>query len=152
MKKTLAALLAVTLLTLCCASALAYTGDVTLAGVQAFSDKEGKDYVGTIPAFTSILVNAYRNGVAQAYVNGQVVYVRASGLLHNRFSPSYGAGLKAGTQIFQRPSSSASSSSVGNTRVYVYGVKHGWALVRTTGKGIYGFVPVDRLLNVTPLK
>ena len=152
MKKTLAALLAVTLLTLCCASALAYSGDVTLCAVEAFSDKEGKNYVGTVPAYTSILVNAYKHGVAQAYVNGQVVYMKASGLLRNRYSPKYGAGLKAGTQIFQRPSSSASSSSVGNTLVYVYGVKRGWALVRTTGKGVFGFVKADKLFNLTPLK
>lgn len=152
MKKTLAALLSVTLLTLCLASALAYTGDVTVTEVRAFSDPAGQDYVGTIPAYTSVLVNACKNGVAQTYVNGQVVYVKASGLLRNRLSPSYGAGIKAGTLVYQRPSGSASSAAVGNTLVYVYAVKHGWALVRTAGKGVFGFVQASKLMNPTPLK
>ena len=153
MKKTLAALLALTLLlSLCCASALAYTGDVTVTALEAFSDKEGKNPVGTIPAFTSVLVNCIKHGFAQIYVNGQVVYVKASGLFRDRKSPRYGAGLSAGTQLYQRPSASSDATTVGNTLVYVYAVKYGWALVRATGNGAYAFVRANKLLNVTPLK
>lgn len=151
-KKILAALLALTLLTLCLASALAFSGDITVTGVKAFSDKEGKNYVGTIPAYTAVLVNAVKKGVAQAYVNGQVVYVKASGLLRNRVSPSYVAGIKSGARVYQRPSSSASSATVDNTLVYVYRIKHGWALVSTTTKNMFGFVPASSLLNLTQLK
>ncbi len=153
MKKLFAAVLAVALILSLCASALAYTGDVTVKDVKAYSDKEGKEYVGTIPAYTTVLVSGTKYGVAQIYVKGKVLYVKASGLLNGRGKAEYGAGLKAGTRVYQRATTSATDFTLdSNTLVYVYTVENGWALVRTTNKGIYGFVPTSKLIGVSKLK
>ena len=152
MKKLFAAILAAALILSLCASALAYSGDVTTKSLKAYDEK--KEAVGTVPAATAVLVDSVKNGVAKIIVKGKTaVYVDASGLLNGRGKAEYGAGLKAGTKVFQRASSSAESYALkGDAKVYVCSVESGWALIRTVNKSFFGFVPTNKLIGLTHLK
>ncbi|MBR1821558.1 MAG: hypothetical protein IJ769_08050 [Clostridia bacterium] len=150
MKKTMVATLAVALLlTLLCGTALAYNGDLTATDAKAYSNASMTEYVGTIPAGTSVLVRSY-DGYADVYVNGKVVYIDASDLLHTDIPSDYVATLVKGTKVYQRPASSAKSAKLKKDgSVKVCAVSGDWALVQTTGsKGIYGFVKVSKLTDI----
>lgn len=150
MKKTMIAILAMALLlTLFCGTALAYNGDLTTTATKAYSSPAMTEYVGTIPAGTSVLVRSY-DAYADVYVDGKVVYIDASDLLRSDISSDYIATLVKGTKVYQRPASSAKSAKIkkdGNVKIC--SISGDWALVQTTGKkGIYGFVKVDKLTDI----
>ena len=154
MKKTLIAILSMALLlTLFCGSALASTGDVTTSAAKAYSDAAMTQYVGTIPAGTAVLVRS-RDGYADVYLNGKVVYVDVADLLSGDISGDYDATLVKGTVIYQRATTSAKSYTIkADGSVNVCAVSGDWALVRTTGsKRLYAFVKIDKLTNIRPAK
>lgn len=140
---------AVLLLTLVCGSALALTGDVTIKAAKAYSDPEFKTYIGTIPKYTAVMVRAYGT-YADVVVNGVECYVKPSTLSQGKYvSKALGtATLIKGAKVFQRPTASAKVSTNKKARkVYVYAVKNGFAMIRTT-KGVYGFVHTSDLNNL----
>ena len=150
MKKTFVAILAMALmLTLCCGSALAYTGDLTATETKCYTTAAMTEYVGSIPAGTSVLVRSY-DTYADIYVNGKVVYVKASDLLHTDIPTDYLATLKKGTKVYQQADGDAKCGKLKkNLAVKVCAISGDWALVQTTGgKGIYGFVKVSKLTGI----
>ena len=150
MKKTLMAILAMALmLTLFCGSALAYTGDLTTSNALAYADAAMTTFVGVIPAGTSVLVRSY-DSYADVYVNGKVVYIKTSDLLHAEISSDYEATLVKGTKVYQRASTSANSAKLKKSgKVKVCAVSGDWALVQSTGKkGVYGFVKISKLTDI----
>jgi len=152
MKKiALSILAAVLLLTLVCGSAFAVTGDITVKAAKAYADPNFTKYVGTIPAKTSVLVRAY-GSYADVYVNGVEVYVKPSTLTCGKKDYDYigYATLKSGSKVYQRPTTASRySTASSSTKVLVYAVSNGAALIRTTDKGVFGFVNVK---NLTDLK
>ncbi len=150
MKKTFVAILSMALLlTLFCGSALAYTGDLTATATKCYADAAMTHYVGTVSAGTSVLVNSYHDS-AEIYVNGKVVYVDASDLVHTDIPSDYLATIVKGTKIYQQASTSAKSYKVRkNYSVKVCAISGNWALVQTTGKkGLYAFVKVSKLADI----
>ena len=150
MKKMLIAVLAVVLLLVIgCGSALAYTGDLTTSDTKIYSDSGMTNYVGVIPAGTSVLVRSYET-YADVYYNGKVVYVKASDLLHGDITGDYNATLLKGTKVYQRANTSAKSYKVkGAVTVNVCAVAGDWALVRTlNSKGVFAFVKVSKLVDI----
>ena len=150
MKKMMVAVLAVALvLAMFCGQAFAYNGDITTKDAKAYSDAAMKNYVGTIPAGTSLLVRSY-DAYADVYVNGQVCYIKTSTLLHDDIASDYIATLVKGTRVYQRAATSAKSIKLKKDgKVKVCAVSGDWALVQTTGsKGVYGFVKVGKLTGI----
>ena len=152
MKKiALSILAAVLLLTLVCGSAFAVTGDITVKAAKAYADPNFTKYVGTIPAKTSVLVRAY-GSYADIYVNGVEVFVKPSALTCGKKDYDYigYATLKSGAKVYQRPTTASKCSTASHSiKVLVYAASNGKALVRTTNKGVFGFVDVK---NLTDLK
>lgn len=144
-------LAAVLLLTLVCGSAFAVTGDITTKDVKAYADPNFTKYIGTIPAKTSVLVRAY-GSYADIYVNGVECFVKPSGLTCGKKDYDYigYATLKSGSNVYQRPTTSSKyTTTSSNIKVLVYAASDGYAMVRTTGKGVFGFVSAK---NLTDLK
>ena len=138
------------LLTLVLGTALAVTGDITTHDVKAYADPNFTKYVGTIPAKTSVLVRAY-GSYADIYVNGVECFVSPSALTCGKKDYDYigYATLKSGATVYQRPS--ASSKTVvtsSDIKVLVYAASDGLAMVRTTGKGVFGFVNAKSLTDL----
>ena len=152
MKKiALSILAAVLLLTLVCGSAFAVTGDITTKAAKAYADPNFKMYIGTIPAKTSVLVRAY-GSYADVYVNGVECFISPSALTCGKKDYDYigYATLKAGSHVYQRPTASSKSTTTSSDiKVLVYAASDGYAMVRTTGKGVFGFVSAK---NLTSLK
>ena len=151
MKKTVIAILAVALmLALCCGSALAYTGDITTSNARAYADSAMTQYVGTIPAGTSVLVRSY-DSYADLVFNGKTVYVKPTDLLNGDISGEYNATLLKGTKVYQRATTSAKSLKLKKSGIVnVCAVSGDWALVRSTGKlTLFAFVKVESLTNIT---
>lgn len=150
MKKIALSLLAVVLmLTLVCGTALAVTGDITVKAAKAYSDPELTKYVGTIPKYTSVLVRAY-GSYADVYVNGVHCYVKPSALTRGAYNDNYvgTATLKAGAKVYQRPSGASKYVTTGkNHPVLIYAAGDGYALIRTSDKGVFGFVSASELIN-----
>ena len=139
----------VLLLTMVCGSAFALTGDLTIKSVKAYSDPEMTQYIGTIPKYTSVLVRAY-GSYAHIKYNGTNCYINPSALTQGKKDYSYmgKATLAKGATIYQRPSTSAKSvTNKKNCKVYVYGMKKGMALIRSS-KGVYGFVASSSLTDM----
>ena len=150
MKKMLIALTAAVLvLTLLCGGALAATGDLTTKSVKAYSNAARTEYVGTIPAYTALVVRSY-DDYADVYINGKVYYIDASALLHKEVSTNFSAILEKGTKVYQNPTSSANTYTVKSACfVKLCAVNDDWALVQATNKeGYYGFVKVNKLINI----
>lgn len=150
MKKTLIAIVAAALvLTMLCGQALAVSGDITVKGVKAYSDSSMKNCVGTIPAYTALVVRSYDRYV-DVYVGGKVVYIDASALLRKDAPTKYTATLKAGTNVYQRADTDAKSCELGKSvKVKICAVKDNWALVQSTGSaGLYAFVKTSKLTNI----
>lgn len=150
MKKTFVAILAMALLlTLLGGTALAYSGDLTATDTKCYSNSTMTEYVGTIPAGTSVLVRSY-DSYADIYVNGKVVYVSAGDLLHTDIPSDYVATLTKGTKVYQQPKSSSKAIKLKKEgTVKVCAVSGDWALVQTVaGKHIYGFVKVAKLTSI----
>lgn len=149
MKKTLTAVLAVLLLTALCVPALAMGGDVTVKDVKAYSDAAMKDLVGTIPAYTALLVRSY-DSYADVTLNGQVYYIDSSALMGRDPDAKFTATLKRGTKVYQRATTDANSVRLAKaSTVKVCKIKGGWALVQSTGKlGAYAFVKLGKLSNI----
>lgn len=152
MKKIALSILAVVLLlTLVCGTALAVTGDITVKAAKAYADPNFTKYVGTIPAKTSVLVRAY-GSYADIYVNGVECFVKPSALTCGTKDYDYigFATLKAGSTVYQRPSAASKSAVTSrDIKVVVYAATNGAVLIRTTGKGVFGFVNAK---NLTDLK
>lgn len=150
MKKIALSTLAVALLlALLCSSALAVTGDMTIAPAKAYADSNFVHYIGTIPKYTSVIVRAY-GAYADIIVNGVECYVKPSTLTQGSYDYNYigSATLKSGAKVYQRPSSSSRSITNSKDRkVLVYAASDGYALIRTT-KGIFGFTSAANLSNL----
>ncbi len=150
MKKTMFAILAMALLLIfCCGSALAYTGDLTATETKCYTSPAMTEYVGTIPAGTSVLVRSY-DAYADVYVKGKVVYVDTGDLLHTDIPSDYIATVKKGTRVYQQADTSAKSFKVKSSHtVKLCAINGDWALIQTTGsKGLYAFVKVAKLTGI----
>ena len=150
MKKTMIAILAVALiLTMLCGQALAASGDITTKSVKAYADAAMTKYVGTIPAYTALVVRSH-DTFADVYVNGKIVYISDSALLNKDASSKYVATLNKGTKVYQRATTSANDYTLQDSgTVKVCKVSGDWALVQSTGsKGLYAFVKVNKLTNI----
>ena len=150
MKKTMIAIMAVALvLTMLCGQALAATGDLTIKDAKAYSDAAMKDYLGTIPAYTALLVRSY-DSYADVRYNGRTVYISAEALLRKDAPTKYVATLSKGTKVYQRATTSANAYTLKSGGIVkICKVKGDWALVQTTGsKGLYAFVKVSKLTDI----
>ena len=153
MKKTIMTILAVALLlTLFCATALASHGDITVKATNVYADPALKNYVGTIPAYTALLVRS-NDSYTDVYINGKVYYISKSSLLNKNLAGDYVATLDKGTKVYQRASTAARSYTLKQEgAIQVCKVKGEWALVQTLGdKGLYAFVKIDKLQNITKI-
>ena len=151
MKKIALSMLAVMLLMiLVCGSAFALVGDMTTRSVKAYADPGMTDYVGTIPKFTSVMVRAY-GSYADVLYNGVECFVKPSALTCGVYDFNYigTATLKAGSNVYQRPSVASSSITTAKShRVLVYAATNGYAVIRTGSKGAFGFVSTNNLTNL----
>ena len=151
MKKTIMTILAVALLlTVFCATGLASHGDITVKAANVYADPALKDYVGTIPAYTALLVRS-NDSYTDVYINGKVYYVKDSVLLDKTVLGDYVAILGKGTTVYQRANTGAAKYTLKkNGVVQVCKVRGDWALVQTLGeRGLYAFVKIDKLKNIT---
>lgn len=150
MKKKLAAVLALALIAaLCCGTALAVSGDLTVKDAKAYADAAMTKYVGTIPAGTSLLVRSY-DSYADVYINGKIVYINSSALLDGDIAGPYNATLTKGTRVYQRATTDANSVKLKKgCTVNVCAISDDWALVRSTGsKSMFGYVKLDKLTKI----
>ena len=151
MKKTLITVLAVSLLvTMFCAQAMASYGDITVKTTKVYADTAMKEYVGSIPAFTALIVRS-NDSYTDVYINGKVYYINPSTLLNKSLSCNYVAVLEAGTKIYQRADTDAASYKLQkNSPVQICKVKGEWALVQSLGeRGLYTFVKISKLKSIT---
>lgn len=151
MRKTLVAVLAVALLLATfCGSALASYGDVTLKSVKAYADAEMKLCVGTIPAYTALVVRS-NDDFADVYIGGKIYYINSSALLDRTIYGDYIATLRKGTKVYQRPTTSANTYTLKTDGVVQICKVHGeWALVQTLGsRGLYAFVKLSKLASIS---
>ena len=126
MKKTMIAIMAVALvLTMLCGQALATTGDLTIKEAKAYSDAAMTDYLGTIPAYTALLVRSY-DSYADVRYNGRTVYISADTLLRKDAPTKYVATLSKGTTVI------------------VYQRKGQWAYIKTL-RGTSGYVKLSSI-------
>jgi hypothetical protein len=147
MKKTMFAVLAVALvMTMLCATALAVSGDITVRDVKAYSDPEMTNYIGTIPAATSLLVRSH-DKFADVYLDGKLCYISTSSLLNKNVSCDYLATLKKGTKVYQRADAKANAVKLNkNYSVKLLAVSGDWVLVQSNNKaGVYAFVKINKL-------
>jgi len=150
MKKSMVAILAVVLImTLLCGQALASTGDITIKAAKAYSDPAMKKYVGTIPAYTALVVRSH-DDYADVYVGGKIVYIDAATLLDRPVIGKYTAKLSKGTKVYQRATSSANAYTLKKSgTVQVCKVVGDWALVQTLNtRGLYAFVKISSLKSI----
>ena len=150
MKKTLVAVMAVALiLSMLCGQALASSGDFTVKDAKAYSDPAMKNYIGTIPANTALVVRDYDSYV-DVYVDGRIVYIDGSTLLRKSLSAKYTGTLSKGTRVYQRADTDAVSYRLKKSiSVKICKVSGDWALIQSTGKrGLYAFVQVDKLSDI----
>lgn len=153
MKKYIVSMIAVMLLvSMFCAQGFAY-GDVTVRKVNAYSDEDMTELIGTIPRYTAVVVKDSADGTAYLKVNGVKCYVSASALAGRRYDYGYKgyAVLSKGSKVWQRPT--ASGRSVTNRKrraVIVYAVRGEWVLVRSGFEGYFGFVRRAALSSFTP--
>ena len=153
MKKAILTILAVSLLlTMFCAQALASHGDITIKAAKVYADSAKKEYVGTIPAYTALVVRS-NDSYTDVYINGKVYYISTSALLDSAIYGDYVATLDAGTKVYQRASTNANDYTLKKAgAVQVCKVKGDWALVQTLGtRGLYAFVKIDQLKNITKI-
>lgn len=151
MKKITITVLAVSLLlALFCAQALASRGDITIKATKLYYDSAMTEYVGTIPAYTALVVRA-NDSYTDVYYNGKVYYTKGSNLLNKSKLGKYAATLSKGTKVYQRADSSANSYVLKKSGVVqICAVKGDWALVQTLGeRGLYAFIKIDKLKNIT---
>ena len=151
-KRILTALAVALLLSMFCAQAMASHGDITIKNAKVYSDPAMKDYVGTIPAYTALVVRS-NDSYTDVYINGKVYYISKSALLNRSLACDYVATLDKGTKVYQRASTAARSYTLKQEgAIQVCKVKGDWALVQTLGdKGLYAFVKVDKLQNITKI-
>ena len=151
MKKMLLTVLAVALLlTMFCSQAMASYGDITIKAAKAYSDSKMTQYAGTIPAYTALIVRS-NESFADVYINGKVYFIKSSALLNKAIVSDYVAGLEKGTKVYQRADTGAKSYTLKKSGVVqICKVKGDWALVQSLGeRGLYAFVKVDKLKNIT---
>jgi len=151
MKKTIITILAVALLlSMFCATAMASHGDITVKATKLYADSAMTMYVGTIPAYTALVVRS-NDSYTDVYVNGQVFYTNGSTLLNVNKLGDYMATLSKGTTVYQRATTDANSYTLKKKGiVQICKVKGDWALVQTLGeRGLYAFVQIDQLKDIT---
>ena len=151
MKKITITVLALSLLlVMFCAQALASHGDITIKAAKLYADSAMTEYVGTIPAYTALVVRA-NESYTDVYYNGKVYYTKGSNLLNKSRLGDYLATLGRGTKVYQRADSDANSYTLKKSgAVQICAVKGDWALVQTLGeRGLYAFVKIDKLKNIT---
>ena len=132
----------------------AYTNwDVVIKKAKLYSDKACTHAVGTIPAWTVVRVESYRDGdiyaesnVTRVFIGGKAAYIRTNRLLQDAYPARKSVTLPKGTTVYQRPNASSAHRSIKKSAlVWVCAVKNGWALVRTEAydyMGVYAFVRV----------
>ena len=149
-KRILTALAVALLLSMFCAQAMASHGDITIKNAKVYSDPTMKDYVGTIPAYTALVVRS-NDSYTDVYINGKVYYIKESALLDKSVLGDYVAVLGKGTTVYQRANTSAAKYTLKKDGVVqVCKVKGEWALVQTLSeRGLYAFVKIDKLKNIT---
>ena len=151
MKKTIITILEVALLlSMFCATAMASHGDITVKATKLYADSAMTMYVGTIPAYTALVVRS-NDSYTDVYVNGQVFYTNGSTLLNVNKLGDYMATLSKGTTVYQRATTDANSYTLKKKGiVQICKVKGDWALVQTLGeRGLYAFVQIDQLKDIT---
>jgi len=151
MKKITITVLALSLLlVMFCAQALASHGDITIKAAKLYSDSAMTEYVGTIPAYTALVVRS-NDSYTDVYYNGKVYYTKGSNLLNKSRLGDYLATLGRGTKVYQRAESDANSYTLKKSgSVQICAVKGDWALVQTLGeRGLYAFVKLEKLKNIT---
>jgi len=149
-RKIITVLAAALLLTMLCAQAMASHGDITIKDAKVYSDPAMTDYVGTIPAYTALVVRS-NDSYTDVYINGKVYYVKDSVLLDKTVLGDYVAILGKGTTVYQRANTGAAKYTLKkNGVVQVCKVRGDWALVQTLGeRGLYAFVKIDKLKNIS---
>lgn len=150
MKKAVLSILAVALLlAMVCGTAFAKTGDITIKSAKAYSDRDLKKYVTTIPKYTCVQVRAY-GSYADIEYNGKQYYVKPSTLTRGERDYAWMgfATLPKGAKIYDHPTKPATVTKNGKKcRIKVYAINKGKALIR---KGTsFGFVKADDLINMT---
>ncbi len=151
MKKLMITVLAVSLLlAMFCAQALASHGDITIKAAKLYNDSAMTEYVGTIPAYTALVVRS-NDSYTDVYYNGNVFYTKGSNLLNKSRLGKYVATLSKGLKVYQRADSDANSYTLKKSGVVqICAVKGDWALVQTLGeRGLYAFVKIEKLKNIT---
>ena len=151
MKKITITVLALSLLlVMFCAQALASHGDITVRAAKLYSDSAMTEYVGTVPAYTALVVRS-NDSYTDVYYNGKVYYTKGSNLLNKSRLGDYLATLGRGTKVYQRAESDANSYTLKKSgSVQICAVKGDWALVQTLGeRGLYAFVKLEKLKNIT---
>ena len=140
------------LLAIFCAQALASHGDLTIKATKLYKDSSMKEYVATLPAYTALVVRS-NDSYTDVYINGKVYYISTSALLDRAIYGDYVATLDAGTTVYQRASTNANDYTLRKAgAVQVCKVKGDWALVQTLGtRGLYAFVKIDQLKNITKI-
>ena len=153
MKRIIMTTLAVALvLTMFCATAMASHGDLTMKAAKLYADPAMTDYVGTIPAYTALVVRS-NDSYTDVYINGKVYYVSDSALLNRNVLGDYVATLDRGASVYQRANTGANRYTLKSScPVQICKVKGEWALIQTLSeRGLYAFVKLEKLKNITKI-
>ena len=89
MKKLTALLAVMLIMALFCGHAMASEGDITTKAVKAYSDASMTQYVGTVPAWTPVIVSSYGNSRISLF--GVTLYISNSALLNGEGSGKDGS-------------------------------------------------------------
>ena len=153
MKKiALSMIAAILMLTLLAGTALA-TGDMTIRRAKTYSDPGLTKRVGSIPKYTAVTLNGtgtYGNiKYADITVDGVQYYVKAGTLTLGAYEKKYTgtATMLKGAWFYHGRHSSKYTVIKKDTKVYVYAIHKGKALVRTSN-GNYGFTSTVNLINM----
>ena len=102
-------------------------------------------------AYRHSAVHSPRPSYADVYYNGVECYVKPSALTCGNYDYNYigSATLIKGATVYQRPSSASKSLDTSKSRkVLVYAATDGFALIRTSHSGAFGFVSTADLKDL----
>ena len=132
-----------------------YTGDVVLKDVTAYSDSEMKNEIGSIPAYTTVILDAtytLLTGYApQEFAICCVVdyyeqpcFISSSVLLGDITEQNFeNRTLPTGTVVYKRPETDSETTVLTqDTDVDIIKEYNGWTLIREdeTDYGVFGFI------------
>ena len=110
-----------------------FSAAVKSKNMKVYADSKGKEYIGSLPKKTIVVVKEYKNGVAKISYNGVTGYAKVSDM-QTVESIAEEATVNTKTRVYEEPDTDSRSVSVkAGMKVYVLATKGGIAMVEKGG-------------------